>query len=231
MPSTTWMQRAVASEATARKIELWRAVEAQHRATTLRLTDSIVEHELLEQLIDDAKPRTPPSAVGLDYLLATPFRYPSPHGSRFRAPTDRGVWYGAIERRTALAEVGYWRWRFARAAKLEIPSTPQTVLAARVAGRATDLTRGTLAKHRREWTLPDNYAPTQALRRVCDGQSIELILYESVRDPEHKTCGAVLTPKAFATKRPTAQETWSLSVLTHRVVWTRGADTIEFRQA
>lgn len=49
------------------------------------------------------------------WLIFTPFRYtPPPPGSRFRAPTDPGVFYGAFERRTACAEIGFWRWRFVR---------------------------------------------------------------------------------------------------------------------
>ena len=48
----------------------------------------------------------------LHYLLATPFRYSSPIGSRFRAAADSGIWYGAEAQRTACAELGFWRWRF-----------------------------------------------------------------------------------------------------------------------
>ena len=50
---------------------------------------------MLEGILDRSKPALPETAADLHYLLATPFRYASPIGSRFRAPADAGVWYGA----------------------------------------------------------------------------------------------------------------------------------------
>ncbi len=67
---------------------LWRGVEAQHRVATMRLVDSLDDQAMLERLLEASKPALPPAADGLHYLLATPFRYRSPHGSRFRAGTD-----------------------------------------------------------------------------------------------------------------------------------------------
>ena len=113
MSSSTWTPRAVASEAANCRIEPWRAVESQHIASTRRLVDSNAEQALLEDILEASKPRAPASAAGLDYLLATPFRYPPwGRGSRFRSAADPGVFYAADERRTACAELGYWRWRF-----------------------------------------------------------------------------------------------------------------------
>ena len=110
MSSTTWTPRAVASEAARVRLAPWRAVEAQHIASTRRLVDSAAEQEALEAILERAKP---PAPARLHYLLATPFRYPPwSRGSRFRSPADPGVLYAAEERRTACAEVGYWRWRF-----------------------------------------------------------------------------------------------------------------------
>src|SRR5690606_2940996 len=104
----TWLQQAHSVSAT-----LWRGVEAQHRVATLKVVDTLAEQELLEELLEESKPALPPDAGQLHYLLATPFRYASPWPSRFRAPHEPGVWYGSRELRTACAEVGYWRWRFA----------------------------------------------------------------------------------------------------------------------
>ena len=91
---------------------LWRGVEAQHRVATLRLVDTLAEQATLEALLEAGKPPLPPAAQALHYLIATPFRYRSPHPSRFRAAGDAGVWYGAKELATACTEVAYWRWRF-----------------------------------------------------------------------------------------------------------------------
>lgn len=76
-----------------------------------------IEHEqdVLETLLEASKPFLPKMVARLDYLLATPFRYPPPRGgSRLRAEIDPGVFYCAGS--SAAAELGYWRWRFLRAA-------------------------------------------------------------------------------------------------------------------
>jgi hypothetical protein len=65
----------------------------------MRLVDSLEDQATLERLLETSKPPLPEAAEGLHYLLDTPFRYRSPYGSRFRAGTDPGVWYGAKERR------------------------------------------------------------------------------------------------------------------------------------
>jgi RES domain-containing protein len=85
----------------------WRAVEGQHHVSTLALVASVAEQERLEQLIDATKPTVPVECRGLHYLLFTPFRYgPYPHGSRFRrAGHSPGVFYGAAEVETAIAEL------------------------------------------------------------------------------------------------------------------------------
>src|SRR5690606_39079218 len=111
---TTWTPAAVAAEARRRRGRLWRAVESQYRAATMRLVDTRDEQAELERLLESSKPPVPAEARGRHYLLTTPFRYPPrfPGGSRFRAATDAGVFYGAGHVRTACAELGYWRWRF-----------------------------------------------------------------------------------------------------------------------
>jgi len=88
-------------------------VESQHIAATMKLVDTRDEQDLLETMLESSKPVQPDDTAGLDYLLATPFRYhPRRGGSRFRSATDPGVFYGAESVRTAGAELGYWRWKF-----------------------------------------------------------------------------------------------------------------------
>ena len=61
------------------KGEVWRLVEAQHRVSTLKLTDSLDEQALLEKILDQTKPPLPPECEGLDYLLAACRRYRELH--------------------------------------------------------------------------------------------------------------------------------------------------------
>ena len=101
----------------------WRAVEAQHRVSTAKLTDNLGEQERLEILIEAAKPAIPIECRHLHYLLATPFRYgaPYPVGSRFRrAGLTAGVFYCSKLALTAMTELAFWRLLFFS----ESPDTP-----------------------------------------------------------------------------------------------------------
>jgi len=42
----------------------------------MKIVDSAAEQEALESLLEAGKPALPDATSGLDYLLATPFRYP-----------------------------------------------------------------------------------------------------------------------------------------------------------
>src|SRR3984893_16946092 len=113
MSSNTWTSNEVASEARELIEDTWRAVEAQHRVATMSLVDSLAEQAQLEALLDTSKPPVPAAALGLHWLLFTPFRYPtSKYGSRVRRPYEAGVFSPGYEHLTGSAELGYWRWRF-----------------------------------------------------------------------------------------------------------------------
>ena len=230
MSSNTWTPRAVASEAVRARRRLWRAVEAQHIASTLRLVANVEEQLLLERLLDQSKPPLPPDTGDLHYLLSTPFRYSSPIGSRFRVPADSGIWYGAEAQRTACAELGFWRWRFLMDsdALQAIGPSPQTVFRAGIDGRLVDLTRPPFKRSRPEWTHPDDYGPSQGFARVAQHAAIDAIRYESVRDPEHGAAVAVLRPSCFKPRKLLEQQTWFLTVRRAAVVWQREGETFEF---
>jgi hypothetical protein len=222
--SRTWTPRAVASNARVARFALWRAVEAQHVVATMALVDSLEEQLVLERLLDASKPSVPAEAAGLHYLLFTPFRYaPPPGGSRFRAPDDPGVFYAADEVRTACAELGYWRWRHLldTPALNAMPSRPQTVFRTRIAGDTVDLRGAPFARDRAAWTDPADYGECQRFAKAAREANVAAIRYESVRDPEHGGCCAVLALRAFAKPAPVEWQTWNLSVTRERVVWQR----------
>src|SRR5690606_29381457 len=137
-------------------------------------------------------------ARGKHWLIFTPFRYtPPPPGSRFRAPHDPGVFYAAFERRTACAEIGYWRWRFVQDSEglTLLEAKAMSLFATDVKAAAIDLRKPPHSRKRRLWTDPDSYTGTQALARRAREDAVEAIVYESVRDPEHGGAIAVLLPK------------------------------------
>ena len=208
-----------------RSFKAWRAVEAQHVVSTLRLTGSDPgRQELLERILEESKPLLPAGTEALHYLLATPFRYPpSRHGSRFRAWPDAGVLYAARERRTACAEMGYWRWRFLRDSEgmTTIPAAALTVFQLGAGGDGIDLTLEPLRGWRAVWTDPVGYGATQALGREARALAMGWIAYESVRDPEAGLCYAVLDPRAIRPRQPLARETWYLTVTGGGAIWQR----------
>jgi hypothetical protein len=205
-------------------LDLWRAVEAQHRVSTMVLVDTLDEQALLERILDDSKPALDKSQRSLHYLLFTPFRYPPlPNGSRFRGPFDPGVFYGAEEIRTACAELGYWRWRLLNdSPQLQsIPPVPQTLFRTAVAAPAIDLRQPPLSERRAQWTDPNDYRACQQLAREARAEGIRLIRYQSVRDPQPGACAAVLSHEAFVRPVPEESQTWTLAVFRQRVFWRR----------
>jgi len=210
----------------------WRAVEAQHLVSTLRLTgNDPVRQDLLERILEESKPPLPEHTAGLHYLLATPFRYPpSRSGSRFRAWPEPGVLYAAEHRRTACAELGYWRWRFVQdsAGLSEIPAAAQTVFQLGVTGVGIDLRKEPLVRWHTNWTDPVSYSQTQRLAKDVRNQNVFWIAYESVRDPEHGLCYAVLDPRALRPRQPLARETWYLTVTQRRSIWQREGERFVF---
>ena len=210
-------------------------VEAQHIAATMKLVDSRGEQDVLEALLERSKPAPLHGTAGLDYLLATPFRYaPKQYGSRFRAPTDPGVFYGAESVETAGAELGYWRWKFlSDAVALErIEPVAHTAFWVAIATSVVDLQRSPFAADAAVWQHKTDYAPTQQFARVARDADVGGILYRSVRAPNPSWCLALLTPAGFAQPAPHAeQQTWFMAVSRHEVTLRRDTASMQFSAA
>ncbi len=212
-----WTPAALSSETGAISGRFWRLVEAQHQISTLKLVDTLDEQALLEALLEESKPALSPECIGLDYLLATPFRYGAvyPHGSRFRrAGRTLGVFYASERVETALAEMAFYRLLFyseSPATSLPVNAAEYTAFSAAIAtASAVDLTRAPLDADRAIWTDPQNYAPCQALADAAREAGCQAILYESVRDPQRGRNIALLTAAAFAAREPVERQTWRI---------------------
>jgi hypothetical protein len=227
--SPTWTPAALSSEARDLSFKAWRMVEAQHLASTSKIVDTRAEQELLEDILEERKPPIPQEAADLHYLLFSPFRYETRHpsGSRFRAVNDPGVFYAAETVRTAAAEVGYWRWRFLQdTAGLErLQPCSFTAFRVPIKTRCVDLREPNFDSDASQWQHPSDYSATQSFGRIARDAGIGAILYQSVRDPEQHFCVAVLTPLAFAAKKPdSATQTWMLTISTEEAIWIRQDD-------
>jgi hypothetical protein len=211
MSSSIWTRCAGASEIHALRLSPWRAVEAQHLVSTRKLVDSAAEQELLEELIDRVKPPDPTRGK-VHYLLATPFRYPPlPHGSRFGARRERGIWYGSESKRTMFAEVAYYRLVFlaGTSADLGLVTTQLTAFNVRAHSlRGIDLARAPFDAHRRAIASPIRYAATQALGTAMRAAGVELFRYPSARDAPGGVNVGVFSPGVFGGAKPRSLETW-----------------------
>ena len=233
-----WTPDVLQSKASPFNDKVWRLVELQSKSVTMRLTDTLDEQALLEDIIEETKPRFPPACDGLHFLLCTPFRYePYEHGSRFRRAHQRdGVYYCALQEHTAVAESAFYTLLF-------FVESPQTSLpaqgvertafqAAIKAGKAIDLTNALFKRKAAQWTNLSDYSACQDLADIAREAAVEAILYQSVRDPEQGLNVALLTPSAFSSKKPLAASTrtWRFHITRESVRALREfpQETIEF---
>jgi len=178
----------------------------------MKLVDSLAEQEELERILEASKPSVP-GAAGQHYLLSTPFRYPSPHPSRFRRAGALGVWYGAESVETACTELAYWRWRFL----MDSEGLRETELIAefslfraKVNGNAVDLSIEPWDARRSDWTS-DDYTACTVLAAEARRRDVQWIRYWSARDIAGH-CGAVLDPGSLKAVELNRQQTWVCKV-------------------
>lgn len=221
-----WTRAALSSEARGWSGTIWRAVESQSRAATMRLVDTLEEQEILEGLLEDNKPPMPAACAGLHYLLATPFRYaPYPHGSRFRrAGQPAGAFYASEDIRTALAELAFHRLLFYRESPdATLPRNPveHTGFGVRCdTDRLIDLTVPPLDSDAELWMALDDYGDCQRLADTARDADIAALRSCSVRDPVAGENITLLSPSAFCDTAPHELQTWHVFVRPDRVqIW------------
>lgn len=216
---TSWLDSAQLAQR-----DLWRGVEAQHQVATMRLVDTLEEQTALEDILESSKPPIPPHASGTHYLIFTPFRYTSPHPSRFRRANALGVWYGADDPQTVCAELAYWRWRFLQDSdglRQESVITEHTLFKATFSGRELDLTAAPWNALRSSWRDPLDYGTCHALADAAAAAAppIDAIRYESARR-EHGMCAAIFHANTLTIQEPNAQQTWVCKTTANAVLFT-----------
>jgi hypothetical protein len=73
-----------------------------------------------------------------------------------------------------------------------------------------DLTKGKLARDKAQWTHVTDYAACQSLADSARVAGIDVIRYQSVRDPRRGFNVALLKCSTFARPRPMDQQTWHI---------------------
>jgi RES domain len=211
-----WTPGALASEARRYAGAVWRVVETQYKSATMRITDSLEEQAILEEILEESKPIVPEDCRRLDYLLATPFRYaPYPFGSRFRRARQReGAFYAAEVVETAIAEAAFYQLLFfIESPEAKLPSGPGEYTAFSAACATSlhvDLTAAPFNKQRETWTHPTKYEPCQDFADAAREAGVQVVRYESARDPAHRANIAVLSCGAFTDPAPRARQTWHI---------------------
>ena len=208
---------------------VWRVCEGQTKYHTWALVDGNTDElDLLESILDRSKGAVPDALAGFHPLLYTAFRYveQTPTGSRFVRHGAGCALYGAFDPETCFFEAGFWASRFVAASE-GLQAAPialrRCLFQFAVGGAAIDLTQAPYLAARADWVQPGDYGECQALGSYARRESIPLIVYESVRDPQQRRCVVVMLSEGLAAKMPLAMQEWDLLLSTRETVWTNRA--------
>lgn len=213
MSQSIWTRCVGSSKPPFRRLALQphRVVESQHKIATRKLVDTGAEQQMLEEMIDRAKPPMPIGMTRMHYLLSTPFRHPPLRwGSRFGTRTERGIWYGALTLDTAFAEVAYYRYVFiaGSAAKLTPLSVELSAFRAAISTRkGIDLARAPFASQAKEIFSKTTYQVSQPLGAEMRRAGAEAFLFTSARCEKNGTNIGLFEP-CFAKSSPFELKTY-----------------------
>jgi len=202
--------------------DIVRLVESQEQVATNALVRTLAEQALLEDLIETSKPKLPEPAIGLHYLLTTPFRYPPlPWGSRFGRCFEPSLFYAARTTDTVLAESAYYRFVFWSGMATPPPApldTRHTLFSVAVGtSRGLQLQHAPFEAHAADLVDRRYYGATQALGSAMRNAGIEAFEYRSARDPRQGLNVALFTPDALAAAKPDILDEWLCQTTAERV--------------
>lgn len=193
--------------------KIYRLVESQEHVATLGLVNNVHEQVILEDLIESTKTSLPADTHSLHYLLTTPFRYPPlKYGSRFGTTLEQGIFYGALNISTALAETAYYRFVFMLG-----PETPYTAPISSqyssfsvkvMSEQGIFLDQPPFVEYESILISPSSYTETQRLGSYMRESEIEIFQYTSARDKNKGKNVALFSPKAFQSKTPAQLTNW-----------------------
>ncbi len=206
-------------------VEPWRVVEAQHVSSARDLVDTLEEHDLLEDLIEESKPIVEKVK---NYLVFTPFRYPPlKYGSRFGQVFEPSLWYGSLELETAFAEVAWYQRLFQNSteARLGYVETLLTAFNASISTQqGVDLTVAPFARHAEKISAKDTYEYSQPLGANMREASVEAFIFFSARGQDQAKNVAAFTPDVFCKHKNQYvynQQTWVCTATRNLVEFTR----------
>ncbi len=210
-----------------------RLVESQELTATLALADTLAEQDVLEAIIDEAKPLAPPDCRNKHYLLSTPFRYPPlRHGSRFGRKTERGILYAARQMVTCMAEVAYYRFCWWHDMLIAPPKPIDSCHTLFEFSYRTDSGLDLSSYHHAEigplLADPVDYRATQSLGLRLREQSAELLVYPSARCLQNGRNIAIFSPLAVFSSVPEMPQTVLCHTRGERVFFVQSDKRYEF---
>ena len=191
---------------------LYRTVENQEQIATLKAVSSLEAQALLEDLLEESKPKLLAGTEKLPYLLATPFRYPPlRHGSRFGRTNEPGIFYGSLTFQALLSEDAYYRLLFRDQAELLKSRSgtkgQRTLISVQYkTPRGLKLHCPPFTKYKKELRQPADYRATQLLGSHMRANQIFGFEYQSARDTEAGINVGLFHPQAVLSKKPESQQ-------------------------
>jgi len=186
--------------------EAWRIVEDQNRSSTRKMVDTATEHEMLEKLIEESKPKPifygdEDAFEGLHYLLSTPFRYPPlKRGTRFGSRHERNLFYTSLDLETAMAEKAFHRLEFLLASKGAIGGKSVNCTAFKVmvsTKNGVDLCEKPFLAFRKQISSRTSYTEPQELGHFLREKKVEAFISYSARSLQNGKNLNIFTPRAF----------------------------------
>ncbi len=214
--TSIWQQCHGEQHKTNIKIPVLRVVESQEQVATMSLVDNSTEQAILEDLLEATKPILPKQSDSHHYLIKTPFRYPPlRHGSRFGKPSQSGLFYGALQLKTALAECAYYRLVFIHGME-ELPQkhivTEHTTFKVSVdTDSGIALEKKPFQKFTDIISNPANYSISQQLGSDMRESGVAAFTYLSARDQEQGINSGIFTMNAIKSKKPYGLHEWLCS--------------------
>lgn len=184
----------------------WRIVEDQSRSSTRKMVDTASEHEKLEKMLEENKPRLEfyddkEAFKNLHYLLSTPFKYPPlDRMSRFGRQSERGIFYASLELETAMCEKAYWRLSFLLASEGNIggKSIRYTTFKMNIiTEKGIDLRQYPFNDFKTQISSPVSYKDSHELGSLLREKKVEAFISYSARSKKESGNLNVFTPKAL----------------------------------
>ncbi|MFK7816932.1 MAG: RES family NAD+ phosphorylase [Gammaproteobacteria bacterium] len=194
--------------------EVFRVAESQQKIATNTLVDTLEEQQILEEMLDQVKPRIPQGCESFDYLIYTPFRYPPlKHGSRFGKKIHPSIFYGSKTINAAFAELAYYRFIYydgmITSPRKQQKVTQHTSFSVNVrTSRGVELNKPPFNKYKRKLSDPAAYSDSQKIGEEMREKEVEVFTYFSARATNEVNVG-IFDCKAIQNFMPNALKHWS----------------------